>query len=215
MHIYCMHITYYISAHNHKDTDTHTVQCKDVHVLKYGYNTAFILIFLHIKDACSPDNVTMHHNYVIVFIQSFCTWFQMPILHYILSIQLYIFSGSDVSANSGFDSKLYIHSIMYNTYYTMHISTSSLTQCCTQRKLQGGQHGLLVWSLFVLTLDIEWHHLLTVVNTPFDDLLLQVALKVVEMEWAVEVEVTVVPVMVSCNVFTVCTTYFTNSSTLR
>lgn len=25
----------YISAHNHKDTDTHTVQCKDVHVLKY------------------------------------------------------------------------------------------------------------------------------------------------------------------------------------
>jgi len=42
----------------------------------------------------------------------------MPILHYILPIQLYIFSGSDVSADSGFDSKLYIHSIMYNTYYT-------------------------------------------------------------------------------------------------
>lgn len=48
------------------------------------------------------------------------------------------------------------------------------------------------------------------VNTPFDDLLLQVALKVVEMEWAVEVEVTVVPVMVSCNVFTVCTTLQTH-----
>lgn len=27
------HIILYISAHNHKDT--HTVQCKDVHVLKY------------------------------------------------------------------------------------------------------------------------------------------------------------------------------------